>query len=35
MVQMIFAVSAGEECVTDGKRRQIVLKSEVALFGWP
>ena len=32
---MIFAISAGEECVADGRGRQIVLKSKVALMGWP
>ena len=31
---MIFAISAGEECVADGRGRQIVLKSKVALLGW-
>ena len=31
---MIFAISAGEECVADGRGSQIVLKSKVALLGW-
>ena len=31
---MIFAISAGEECIADGRGRQIVLKSKVALLGW-
>lgn len=32
-LQMIFAESAGEEYIADGKGRQIFYKNSVALFG--